>query len=116
MENTTQSFLASLYNLLTPALADTVAAVAPENSPTESAPPASDPIATDVGATATGADKTKDNRTLLLTILSGEVPISLILEFLFRANHADLSILSVSPSAPSRDLDVGIFLLFLVVD
>ncbi|KOO53804.1 psmd1 [Chrysochromulina tobinii] len=83
VENTTQSFLANLLELLSPktdASAD-AAAAAPEGAAPE--PEQSD------------ADKARvANRALLLTILSGEVPIGLTLEFLFRANHADFSILT----------------------
>jgi len=43
----------------------------------------------------TNADTARaSSRSLLLTILSGEVPIGLTLEFLFRANHADIGILT----------------------
>jgi len=98
VENTTQFFLGSLYKLLQPKPAAAAAAAAEPAAEGGEGAAAAEGAAAEVPAPApelSEAEKLREgNRALLLSILSGEVPIGLTLEFLFRANHADLSILT----------------------
>ena len=100
VENTTQFFLASLLELLSPKPAAPASAAEPaaegaaaEGAAAEGA--AAEGAAVEEVEVVSGADTARaSSRSLLLTILSGEVPIGLTLEFLFRANHADIGILT----------------------
>ena len=100
VENTTQFFLSSLLSLLDPP-AVTAPPLLTEgegeaNNATETQTPT---IEAGAPAEASESDQLrKQKRVLLLGILTGEVPIGLTLEFLFRSNHADISILTVRSS------------------
>uniref|UniRef100_A0A7S2JSF5 26S proteasome regulatory subunit RPN2 C-terminal domain-containing protein n=1 Tax=Haptolina brevifila TaxID=156173 RepID=A0A7S2JSF5_9EUKA len=117
VENTTQFFLKSLLDLLTPKPpapvpppAPPAEAVAPEGEAAaegaSEAPPAAEAPSTSEPAEEELSDEEKarrDNRTLLLSILTGEKSISLALEFLYRSNHADLTILTAMKKAADRN-------------
>ena len=101
VENTTQSFLGALLELLKP---PPPAPVVPPPAAPEAAEGGEGGEAMEVEAAPAAppappelseAEKAKNaSRDLLVTILTGEVPIALCLEFLFRANRSDLSILT----------------------
>ena len=96
VENTTQHFLGAILALLAPKPPPAAAAPPPpaegaEGAAAEAAPP----MEVEAPPELSEAEKArKASRDLLITILTGEVPIGLTLEFLFRANKADLGILT----------------------
>jgi len=112
VENTTQMFLSSLLGLLTPK----PPVVPPSAPPADAAPADADadaPPSSEGGAASTSEPVEEElseeeklrrsNRSLLLSILTGEKPISLALEFLYRNNHADLTILTAMKKSVDRN-------------
>ena len=99
VENTTQHFLGAILALLTPKPPPAAAPPAPAEGGDAAAEPAAEPAA-EAPAELSEAEKARNaSRDLLISILTGEVPISLTLEFLFRANKTDLSILTAMKKA-----------------
>ena len=105
VENTTQAFLNAMLTLLSPtAAAAAAAAAAVDDSAatdvSDPAPPVEEVAAMELASPTAQAEPSEvekvrlASRELLLTILTGEVPIGLTLEFLYRANKSDLSILT----------------------
>ena len=100
VENSTQSFLKEVLGAVKPSSPAAAAAPAPTEEAAEGAAPAEAPAedaatapAEGASTDAPGAAKAKA-RDHLCSILSGEVPIALTLEFLCRANKTDTQILT----------------------
>ncbi|KAL3926891.1 MAG: hypothetical protein SGPRY_003087 [Prymnesium sp.] len=101
VDNCTQFFLKSVSDTVAPKPAPAVAAAPAESSATES-PPAAEGPAPAMESEPAPAVESDDEATKLrtkarlnlLSILSGEVPISMYLEFLCRSNRTDLLLLT----------------------